>query len=398
MGSGVMRVRLRLRQIRVLGVLVDTPGGLRVRVVSAVTRPRCRCCGFKCHRVHDTRLREVRGLEVSGRHTTLVWLRRRLVCGNCGERWLEGHPEFGGALTCRLARRLVADAQAMPIRAVVRRHGVGWSTVNALVRAWSGLIAEHRRSRRCSVLLVDETSMRKRRRCVTVIVNGDTGKTPAMVEHRDSAALNGFLMSQPHRWRRSVKVVATDGSKAYKPSIEACLPHARHVLDRFHLIRWFCAGLTAVRRDVQRRQPQGVKPVFDPQVSKTRFLLMRRHDQLNDADQARLDKLFDAHPRLETGWQALQELHGLYLADDHDGALEALDRFCDLYQTGELPEFHHIVDAIISSSDEILAFHHTGRVSNGRTENTDNLLQVMRRTAHGFTNPTNFAARGLLIT
>ena len=44
---------------------------------------------------------------------------------------------------------------------------------------------------------------------------------------------------------------------------------------------------------------------------------------------------------------SLQELYGLYLADDHDGALEALDRFTDLYATGELGEFHAIVDAII---------------------------------------------------
>ena len=34
----------------------------------------------------------------------------------------------------------------------------------------------------------------------------------------------------------------------------------------------------------------------------------------------------------------------------------------------------------------------------GRIEGTNNLLQVLRRTAHGFTNPDNFAARGLLIT
>ena len=49
-------------------------------------------------------------------------------------------------------------------------------------------------------------------------------------------------------------------------------------------------------------------------------------------------------------------------------------------------------------SDEILAWHHTDRASNGRIEGTNNLLQVLRRTAHGFTNPTNFEARGLLIT
>ena len=78
MASDVMRVRLHLRQIRVLAVVVDTPSELRVRVESTVRRPRCPHCGFKCHRVHDTRERAVRDLEVSGRPTTLVWMRRRL--------------------------------------------------------------------------------------------------------------------------------------------------------------------------------------------------------------------------------------------------------------------------------------------------------------------------------
>ena len=168
----------------------------------------------------------------------------------------------------------------MTIRGVARRHGVSWPVINALVRAWSGLVAEHRRSRRSSVLLVDETSMRKRHRYVTVIACADTNKTLAMIEHRSSAALSAFLMSQPHRWRRGVKVVVTDGSRAYKASVHACLGHARHVLDRFGVIRWFCAGLTAVRRDVHRREPHGVKPAFDPEVFKARFLLLRRGDTL----------------------------------------------------------------------------------------------------------------------
>ncbi len=60
---------------------------------------------------------------------------------------------------------------------------------------------------------------------------------------------------------------------------------------------------------------------------RARFLLLQRGDLLDDADQARLDELFAKHPRLDLAWQALQQLHGLYLADDRDSALEALDRF-----------------------------------------------------------------------
>ena len=398
MARDVMSVRLHLPQIRVVGVVEDTPGVLVVEVESTLRRVRCPVCGFGCRRVHDRRQRRVRDLEVSGRRTTLVWLRRRFVCDYCFERFVEDHPAFEGAMTRRLAQRLVADAKVMPLRAVARRHGVGWHQINALVLAWSALVAERRRSRKCRVLLVDETSIRRRHRYVTVIVNADTGRTLAMVPHRSAAALAGFFAQQGRKWCKQVKVVVTDGSPAYRAAVAAHLGHARHVLDRFHVIRWFSAGLTAVRRDIQRRRPQGSEPAFDPQVFKARFALLKRADTLTDADRTRLDALFDAHPRLKAGWQALQELHGLYLAGDRDEALEALGRFCDLYQTGELPEFHDIVDAFIEWSDEILDWHHAGRPSNGRIEGTNNLLQVLRRTAHGFTNPHNFQARGLLIT
>ena len=66
------------------------------------------------------------------------------------------------------------------------------------------------------------------------------------------------------------------------------------------MIRWFSAGLTQVRRDVQRR-PEGSKPAFEPEVFRARFVLLRRHDTLTDADRARLDALFDAHPLVSGG-------------------------------------------------------------------------------------------------
>ena len=51
-----------------------------------------------------------------------------------------------------------------------------------LVGCWSLSTAAAAGPRCC---LVDETSMRKRHRYVTVIVNGDTGRTLAMVQHRN---------------------------------------------------------------------------------------------------------------------------------------------------------------------------------------------------------------------
>ena len=61
------------------------------------------------------------------------------------------------------------------------------------------------------------------------------------------------MASQGHKWHKGVKVVVSDGSAAYAAAIAKRLGHARHVLDRFGVIRWFAAGPAAVRRDVQRR-------------------------------------------------------------------------------------------------------------------------------------------------
>ena len=316
MSSDVMRVRLHLRGVRVLEVVADSPGRLEVAVEAAWSSSRCPFCGFKCRRVHDRRVKRVWDQPVSGRETVLLWRRRRWRCENCSGRHLEEHPEFEGKVTRRLARRLVGDVAVMPISAAARRAGVSWHLVNDLVRAWAALVGAHRRRRPCRVLLVDETSMRRRHRYVTVIVSGDTGELLAMVPHRSAEALSRFFAAQGHRWCAGVKVVVTDGSKAYKAAVDRHLGHATHVLDRFHVIGWFAAGLTAVRRDVQRRQPAGVTPAFDPAVFRARFLLLRRPDRLDDAQRARLDGLFEAHPRLRAAWEALGELHGLYLADD----------------------------------------------------------------------------------
>ncbi|WP_420621782.1 transposase [Candidatus Poriferisodalis sp.] len=62
------------------------------------------------------------------------------------------------------------------------------------------------------------------------------------------------------------------------------------------------------------------------------------------------------------------------------------------------PEFSDTVDTFLAWHAQILDWHQAGRPSNGRIEGTNNLLQVLRRTAHGFTNYANFEARGILLT
>lgn len=397
-----MSVRLHLRRIRVIAVLVDLLERLVIEVADTRRVVRCPHCGFKTGRVHDTRRLRVRDLPAQGRPTELVWVRRRFWCGECDGRHWEDHPELilgrRTHVTRRLARQLVRDVQAMSIREVSRRHGLPWHYIMSLTRDWSALVAAERRSRRCRTLLVDETSLRRGHRYVTVLINGDTGQTLAVVQHRNAKALKGFFQTQGHRWCRGVRVVVSDGSIAYRTAIHDHLGHATHVLDRFHVARWFAAGMIEVRRRIQRIGPHGSRPAFEPQIFRSRYLQLTRADHLTDEQAAHLGKVLAGRPELEAAWRMLQHLYGIHVADNDHDANQALAAFLDVYADHPLLEFEKLTETLLEWGDEIFAFHATDRVSNGRIEGTNNKIGVLKRVAYGFVNADNLAARAILLT
>jgi transposase len=162
-----MTIRLHLHRLRVVEVAEDAIERPVVAVQDLRTVVRCPYRGFLASKVHERRQVKVHDLPHEGRPTTLVWMRRRFWCPNCDERNTELHPEMRGKVTRRLARQQVRDAKVMTIKAVAERYGVSWWLVMRTVGVWSGELEAHRRRGRCKVLLIDETSLRRRHRYVT---------------------------------------------------------------------------------------------------------------------------------------------------------------------------------------------------------------------------------------
>ena len=95
-----------------------------------------------------------------------------------------------------------------------------------------------------------------------------------MFPERSKAALSRFFIEQGPRWCHSVRTVVHRRFPFLpRQPIQLYLPGSRHVLDRFHAVRWFAQGLTLVRRELQRRQPPGVKPAYEPDLFRARFCL-----------------------------------------------------------------------------------------------------------------------------
>ena len=87
------------------------------------------------------------------------------------------------------------------------------------------------------MLLVDETSIRRRHRYVTVVACGDSGEVLAMIGGRTKGFWPGSLGIKEPGGARQVEIVVSDGSRSYQAAIAHYLPDALHVLDRFHVAR-----------------------------------------------------------------------------------------------------------------------------------------------------------------
>ena len=358
----------------------------------------CPGCGRECRRVRAYRVLRVRDIQTRLLDTVLVWRRRRFECIGCGRTHIETHPAIEGRFTAQYARFLTESVRKSNIWAVSKTSGVSWHAIQSLVNKQGERELLRRRALPCRVLLVDETSVGKGHNYMTVLYDGEKNHVAAMLPGRSKATLTRFFRDQGPAWRKGVEVVRADGSTPYKAAIEQYLPKAQHVLDRFHVVRWFGQSLIQLRRDLQRRAHGDRPPAWEPSLFRSRRLLLKRGDRLTEAEQEQLRALFDQYPPLETGWQALQELHHIYQAPNLEEAHQALARFADLYETGQIPQYRKTVNTILRWSDQILAFHTTGRATNAKIEAANKTLQLLRRTAHGFTNHQNYTPRGLLLT
>lgn len=112
-----------------------------------------------------------------------------------------------------------------------------------------------------SRISVDEVSSRKHtkyegesrnERFFTVITDIDSKKVVWVSDSRDKEALDDFFRRIGPKGCRKIKVVATDQHPGYRKSIRDFCPYARHVLDKFHLMRHFEDAVNESRKFIAK--------------------------------------------------------------------------------------------------------------------------------------------------
>ena len=372
---------------------------------------------------HGRRVRRLHDIPVFGAPVELVWRSRRHLClePRCV---VEGFSEDSvltvprGKLTTRAAWWAISCIQrdTASVAAVARRLGVDWHTVwEAIKPLLAELADDPARLEGVSVLGVDEHIWHhaprpgKGPKELTGMVDltkrpdaKDKVRTQArlldLVPGRSGPAYAGWLNSRGAGFTDAVKVATLDPFRGYGNAIRDELEDAVAVLDAFHVVKLGLQAMEETRRRVQQEQLGHRGRKNDP-LYRIRNALRAGTEKLTERQIDRIDAGLQAgDPSWEVtiAWQAYQRLRSAFASKDLRHGHKIATQVLASFHTCPVPEIARLGRTLRSWSAQFLAYFTTGRANNGGTEAVNGIIELHRRIARGFRNPSNYRLRMIL--
>jgi transposase len=411
-----------LPAFRVLDVSIEPDGGRRVLVESLATEGGCPACGVLSGLIQDRPMSRIKDLP-HGQVPLRVWVRKRrfrcveTACPRRSFTETSSQLPARSRLTTRLRSKISAAVSTTnrAMSEVGNDYGVAWWTVHrVLVAAAADVLGQAEptttigidETRARSVRwLLGEVGWRRSDPWMTSIVDlnpASRGGIIGLAPGRSGACIEGWLALQSSEFRAHVQVVAIDPSAPYAAGIRRALPHARIVLDHFHLVMLANQALTDVRQRVAHEQHDRRGRKTDPAWAHRR-LLLRAGDTLSPAALRRLTTVLttdDPTGQLSAAWavkellRQLLQAHGPTRYSRHETA-HRRTRFLAACAVADMPETTRLATTIERWWPEIEGFLKLG-ITNARTEGHNRVIKQVKRVACGFRNQANYERRIML--
>lgn len=400
---------LGLPELEIVNQETSAEGHLLLAVRYAHSTSVCPACQRPSNKLHDQRVQEARDVPLWDQPVHLRLIRRRFRCVRCLVRtrtgryrprvWSEPHPAFGvGAkgrsrrTTPRLRERLAQEAMDQTIKGVAQRHGVGERFVRenwqAEVTAMRQVHAAERTAPRW--LGIDDFARRKGHYYDTLLCDLERRTVLDTVEGRDGKALRRWCESLADPW--CVEAVSIDMNRTFRAVVELCLPQAKIVADRFHVVRRVGKALSQVVTRLARKQA----PPLQKELHRQRRGIGRAPTRWTTEERTQVIALFHALPDLEAAWTLKEAFRNWYRSRDRAEAERGLADWEKKVRDSALPEFHKLIDRddamLISWREEILNFFSL-RLTNGFVEGKNTKTKAFIRQAYGYRNRDNLRLR-----
>ena len=220
-----------------------------------------------------------------------------------------------------------------------------------------------------------------------------------LVPGRSGTAHENWLEERGEEFRSGIQIATLDPFQGYKNAIDDQLQDATSVLDAFHIVKLAGDALDEVRRRVQQDTTGHRGRKGDP-LYQIRLLLRASRDRLTKRQKERLREAFvadEAHISVEVAYLLTQQVREVFHQDTPAQGQRLAVRLIESLPACPIPEIARLGRTLRKWKDAFLAYFDTGGASNGPTEAINGIIELGRRTARGYRNPTNYQLRMLLI-
>jgi transposase len=349
----------------------------------------CPGCGGPSTQLHDSQHRCIRHLEVWGKKTYLHFAARRFFCEHCGHAFTEelSFVQAHRRQSIAFERHIYQCCCGSNKKRVALREALSHSTVREIFHRWVRARRTGRLPGSIRVLGIDEISLKKRhRQFALVLCDIDRRCVVDILADRDKETLEHWLQSLGDKRRKKIRVVSMDMWAPYRQAVSKKLPHARIVVDRFHVIKQLNQRLGQLRRSLHNKADAGTKAI----LKGSRWILVMNRDRLNEAQNQHLEQVLDVCPQLRSLYLHKEKFSLVFnRIKDRRQAVRFLrawiyekDNTADRYLAKFIATLQNWWEEILNYFPE--------RITNGFVEGVNGALRSIIRIAFGYRNFENF--------
>jgi transposase len=288
--------------------------------------------------------------------------------------WADGHSGF----TALFEQHAISLLQEMSISAAARPMRLSWDQIDGIMQRAIDCGFAVRKDRIVKHLGIDEKSLKKRHKCVTIVSDLD-GSEMFWVAGRKRETLDAFWESLFPEQLAGIEGVAMDMWPAYIESTLALLSDAEEkiVFDKFHVMRYLTHAVDLERRSDVRS---------DFTLKKTRYQWLRRPGNMSYSGRIEFAQLRKAHERLDRPWAIKETFDNIwsYTRDWYSWAIRS--------------RFRHMKDIarLIARHIENILTYLQIPITNAASESVNSKIQWFKYQKRGFRNETRFMRAILL--
>src|SRR5436309_8864964 len=222
----------------------------------------------------------------------LLYSMRRVDCRRCGAVVVEEVPWGDGKrqLTKAYMLFLARWARRLSWKETAEAFRTSWNKVFDAVEHVVTFELEHRTLGQIDAIGVDEIQYAKGHKYLTLVYQIDIGVTRLLWvgKERTIESFQGFFTAMGQEVISKIAFVCSDMWEPYLKLIRDRCSEALHILDRFHIVANMNKALDKVRADETGRMK---REGLDPVLKKSRWLLLRRSENLSAEQHFRLRDL-----------------------------------------------------------------------------------------------------------